>query len=311
MVVMQPNMHELVDVTRAMIDHGVDVLRLDTVKDHPELEITKYDDARRLNDQLQQAIHLCTAHRVSIEGTLLTEIDGLLDETAAREGRAHERPRTKLIPLVPDEASRTKGAGTPPCTAPWESFTLAANGDVRLCCHYQKVMGSTLRSSFEDVWNGQTYIDMRESLCTGKYEDLCARCLETSSFMPDQEIRGVYRERRLEAEPQTAAVVADAWAAARGRHLDDLREPAASAAPAGQATVRCAALLDGVAATAEGPVDLHGEVYLPTARASETRVAIAVGGVVADVVVASPQGRGRFIWQASADASLFHPGAAI
>ena len=310
MVVMQPNMHELVDVTRAMIDHGADVLRLDTVKDHPELEITRYDDVRRLQEQLQQAIRLCTAHRVSIEGTLLTEIDGMLDDTAAREGRAHERPRTKLIPLVPDEASRTRGAGMPLCTAPWESFTLAANGDVRLCCHYQKVMGSTLRSSFEDVWNGQTYIDVRESLCTGRYEDLCARCLETSSFMPDQEIRGVYRERRVEAEPQ-AIPVADAWAAARGRHLDDLREPAAPAAAAGQATVRCAALLDGIAAVAAGPVDLHGELHLPAARSGETRVAIAVGGVVADVVGASPQGRGRFIWQATADAALFRPGAAI
>ena len=50
----------------------------------------------------------------------------------------------------------------PACTAPWESFTLGANGEVRLCCHYQKVMGSTLKASFEDVWNGQTYIDMRE-----------------------------------------------------------------------------------------------------------------------------------------------------
>ncbi len=60
MVIMQPNMHEVVDVARAMIDLGVDVLRLDTVKDHPELEITRYDDVRRLNDQLQEAIHLCT-----------------------------------------------------------------------------------------------------------------------------------------------------------------------------------------------------------------------------------------------------------
>ena len=60
MVIMRPNMHEVVDVTRSMIDHGIDVLRLDTVKDHPELEITSYDDVRRLNDQLQEAIHLCT-----------------------------------------------------------------------------------------------------------------------------------------------------------------------------------------------------------------------------------------------------------
>ena len=40
-------------------------------------------------------------------------------------------------------------------------------------------------------------------------------------------------------------------------------------------------------------------------------MAVAVGGVVADVVVASPQGRGRWSWQAVADARLFTAGAAI
>jgi MoaA/NifB/PqqE/SkfB family radical SAM enzyme len=309
MVVMRPNMHELVDVTRLMIDHGIDVLRLDTVKDHPELEITRHDDVRRLNDQLQEAIHICTSHRVSIEGTLLTEIEPMLDESAAREGIGRPKPTTRVIPLVPDEASRTRGVGMPACTAPWESFTLGANGDVRLCCHYQKVMGSTLKSSFEDVWNGQTYLDVRESLCTGHYEDLCARCLETSSFMPDQEIRGVYRERRVEAAP-LVAIAPDVWSSARGRHMDDLRDGAA-APLAGHATVRCAGLYDGIAATAHGPVDLRGELRMASAAGTEARVAVVVGGVVADVVVASPQGRGRWSWQAVADARLFVPGAPI
>ncbi|MEO5821215.1 MAG: radical SAM protein [Vicinamibacteraceae bacterium] len=309
MVIMRPNMHEVVGVTRAMIDLGIDVLRLDTVKDHPELEITSHDDVRRLNDQLQEAIRLCTSHRVSIEGTLLTEIEPMLDESAAREGIARPKPLVRVIPLVPDEASRTHGAGMPVCTAPWESFTLGANGEVRLCCHYQKVMGSTLKASFEDVWNGQTYLDVRESLCTGHYEDLCARCLETSSFMPDQEIRGVYRERRVESAP-LAAIVPDAWASAKGRHLDDLRD-AMSATAAGHATVRCAALFDGIAASAQGPVDLRGELRLAATPSGDARVAVVVGGVVADVVVASPQGRGRWSWQAVADARLFVPGAAI
>ncbi|MFI5079006.1 MAG: SPASM domain-containing protein, partial [Vicinamibacteria bacterium] len=172
-----------------------------------------------------------------------------------------------------------------------------------------KVMGSTLKASFEDVWNGQTYIDVRESLCTGHYEDLCARCLETSSFMPDQEIRGVYRERRVEAA-LPVAIAPDVWSSARGRHVDDLRD-AARTTPAGQAMVRCAALFDGIAATAEGPVDLRGDLHLASAPAGEARVAVVVGGVVADIVVASPQGRGRWSWQAVADARLFAAGAAI
>ena len=309
MVIMRPNMHEVIDVARSMVDLGIDVLRLDTVKDHPELEITGYDDVQRLNDQLQEAIRLCASHHIAIEGTLLTEIEPMLDQAAAREGIARPKPAVRMIPLVPDEASRTHGAGMPVCTAPWESFTLGANGEVRLCCHYQKVMGSTLTSSFEDVWNGQTYLDVRESLCTGNYEDLCARCLETSSFMPDQEIRGVYRERRIEAA-RVAAIAPDTWSAARGRHIDDLRE-AMSATPAGHATVRCAALFDGIAATADGPVDLRGELRPDSTPAGEARVAVIVGGVVADVVVASPQGRGRWSWQAVADSRLFGRGAGI
>jgi MoaA/NifB/PqqE/SkfB family radical SAM enzyme len=313
MVVMRPNMHELVDVTRSMIEHGADVLRLDTVKDHPELEITRHDDVRRLQERLHEAIHLCAAHRVGIEGTLLSEIDAMLRDAAAREEIAspREAPRAKVIPLVADEASRTSGAGLPICTAPWESFTLGANGEVRLCCHWQKVMGSTLTSSFEDVWNGPDYLEIRRDLCTGDYDGMCARCLETSSFMPDQEIRGVYRERRVEAEPQAAVVAADPWAAARGRHIADVRD--GGAASAGHATVRCAALLDGIAASASGAVDVRGDLRLagPRAGRADARVALVVGGVIADVVGASPQGRGLWRWHASADASLFVPGAAI
>lgn len=314
MVVMQPNMHEVVDVTRSMIEHGADVLRLDTVKDHPELEITRYEDVRRLQEHLHEAIHLCAAHHISIEGTLLTEIDTMLEDAAVREGIARVRPRAKVIPLVADEASRTSGAGMPICTAPWESFTLGANGEVRLCCHWHKVMGSTMTSSFEDVWNGPDYLEIRRDLCTGQYDDMCARCLETSSFMPDQEIRGVYRERRIQAQPRLVTV-SDPWAAARGRHVEDVRDAAAASAShtTMHATVRGAALLDGIAATASGPVDVHGEVRLADARAGRTdvRVALVVGGVIADVVAASPQGRGRGRWHATADASLFVRGAAI
>jgi hypothetical protein len=127
--------------------------------------------------------------------------------------------------------------------------------------------------------------------------------------MPDQEIRGVYRERRVEAAP-LAAIAPDIWSAARGRHVDDLRE-AAGSTPAGHATVRCAGLFDGVAATAQGPVGLRGDLRLATPPAGEARVAVVIGGVVADVVTASPQGRGRWSWQATADARLFGPGAAI
>jgi MoaA/NifB/PqqE/SkfB family radical SAM enzyme len=313
MVVMQPNAHELVDVTRSMIDHGIDVMRLDTVKDHPELDITRYDDVRRLQERLQESIHLCAAHGIAIEGTLLTEIDAMLDVAARRDGIARPRPTSKVIPLVPDEASRTHGAGLPVCTAPWESFTLGANGEVRLCCHWHKVMGSTLGSSFDDVWNGPAYVDIRDSLCKGHYEDMCARCLETSSFMPDQEVRGVYRERRVEAAPLEVAAP-DPWASARGRHVDDLRDASATS-PAGHATVRSAALFDGIAATATGPVELHGEIR-PARQGDgrevrDVRVALVVGGVVADVVPASHQGRGRWRWQATADARLFTPGAAI
>ena len=308
MVVMQPNAHELVDVTKAMIDLGVDGLRLDTVIDHPELEVTRYDDVRRLADQLQQAIGLATTHRVAIEGTLLTHIEGMLDAAAARESIERPRPARRAIPLVADDASRTSGAGMPLCTAPWESFTLAANGDVRLCCNYQKVMGSTVRSSFEDVWNGPLYVEMRESLCTGRYEDLCARCLDSGGFMPDQEVRGVYRERRVEAAP--APIVADQWAAVKGRHVADLDLDTTAVAGA-HATVRGAALLDGLAESATGPVEVHGQLDLPSTWTGEARVALAVGGEVVDVVAAAPQQGGRWSWRASADARVFRRGAPI
>ena len=73
----------------------------------------------------------------------------------------------------------------------------------------------------------------------------------------------------------------------------------------GDGPVRCAVRRHR--RTAQGPIDLRGDLHLarPRRRATRRGRRVVVGGVVADVVAASPQGRGRWSWQAVADARLF------
>jgi radical SAM protein with 4Fe4S-binding SPASM domain len=53
------------------------------------------------------------------------------------------------------------------CLYPWTSLNITWNGDVVTCCRDldgEYVLGNILKSSIEDVWNGQKYLYLREAI---------------------------------------------------------------------------------------------------------------------------------------------------
>ncbi len=61
------------------------------------------------------------------------------------------------------------------CGNPWTHVHIKSDGLVYPCCFSDEVMGDLRKESFEGIWNGEKYQDLRESLRTGEYWETCRR----------------------------------------------------------------------------------------------------------------------------------------
>ena len=50
------------------------------------------------------------------------------------------------------------------CSAPWFRVSIYANGDVRPCCWYPWALGNLNNNSFQEIWNGNAYQQMRRRI---------------------------------------------------------------------------------------------------------------------------------------------------
>lgn len=74
------------------------------------------------------------------------------------------------------------------CLQPWMTFIVKSNGEVRPCCGTDKVFGNLTDQSFEEIWNGPAYRDLRSRSATGNFPSICTNCLgesRTPSFNLD------------------------------------------------------------------------------------------------------------------------------
>lgn len=61
------------------------------------------------------------------------------------------------------------------CGNPWTHVHVKSDGLVYPCCFSDEVMGDLRTQKFEEIWNGEKYQDLRESLRTGNYWGSCLR----------------------------------------------------------------------------------------------------------------------------------------
>lgn len=61
------------------------------------------------------------------------------------------------------------------CGNAWNHVHIKSDGLVYPCCFSDEVMGDLRRESFEKIWNGPKYQDLRESLTSGQYWDSCRK----------------------------------------------------------------------------------------------------------------------------------------
>ncbi|MBI1293089.1 radical SAM protein [bacterium] len=61
------------------------------------------------------------------------------------------------------------------CGNAWNHVHVKSDGLVYPCCFSDEVMGDLRKQSFEQIWNGPKYQDLRESLTSGQYWDSCRK----------------------------------------------------------------------------------------------------------------------------------------
>ena len=104
-------------------------------------------------------------------------------------------------------------------------------------------MGSLAHASFEQVWNGACYRETRGQLTGGRYDRGCRECLASTTTLADQEIRGVYRDRRVEGRSTPEARLSAAAASLEGERTESVPRPARADLIA---TIACEGIVDSL-----------------------------------------------------------------
>jgi radical SAM protein with 4Fe4S-binding SPASM domain len=71
------------------------------------------------------------------------------------------------------------------CTRLWQGARVQPNGEIIPCCHLQGVCaGNAFEQTFEQIWNGPTYRDLREAIRSGsdKMPSRCKHCQKLAKY---------------------------------------------------------------------------------------------------------------------------------
>ena len=184
--------------------------------------------ARELGFNLRiDALDQITAATATADGTLraYAAVDGVVEGFQFREvssGRRRPWPKREEsgVAAAAVAARRSEAAGDttfpapPPTVAPvpglegmpwceflWRKTYVAIGGDVRPCCVFgSPVVGNLLQDSFEAVWNGEAYRQMRQRLVRGDPAPVCRGCTHIRTVTdPAQAARHLLGSRLPEA----------------------------------------------------------------------------------------------------------------
>ncbi len=180
MLVMKPNLAQVLAFVRRMAALGVDRVSLDSPKDaaFQPLRADSDDEMARILDQVTAAHELLAGTGTELSGPLLSE----LILWHRRTGRTDTLPRwgvDECALLAPAAGTRASA-----CGVPWESLTLAADGTVNVCCNSIRRMGHVHEAAVTQAWTaGAPYDRLRHELVTRTLHHDCRTCLGENFVM--------------------------------------------------------------------------------------------------------------------------------
>lgn len=80
----------------------------------------------------------------------------------------------------------------PFCTAPWNGITVRENGDVKVCCSSQTVLGNINSQSIDDIFNNDIQIKIKQNLLAGIPDKNCNLCADQLKHSGTATLRNHY-----------------------------------------------------------------------------------------------------------------------
>jgi MoaA/NifB/PqqE/SkfB family radical SAM enzyme len=127
------------------------------------------------------------------------ELSNRIDMHQEMMSQAWEKAQQFGIPMIYDMVYESSGASWPsrcqpvpsnissclqetitqlPCYYPWKHMIVTAEGDITFCCNHigKMVLGSALRTSGEEIWNGPWARTFRLAMTKGEVPTCCEGC---------------------------------------------------------------------------------------------------------------------------------------
>jgi radical SAM protein with 4Fe4S-binding SPASM domain len=168
-VMMKSNIHELPEFIRLNHDLGI--------RDVHIMHMVPYQGLDTGDESLIHDRVLC--NRMLHEARSLAETYGINmidpgDFPEEESGCESKSRMNERFDLMLREEDRVRGC----CPFPWHFLGIGANGDVKPCgwWFYAQPMGNLLTQSFEEVWKGERFTELRENLSQGILPKNCECC---------------------------------------------------------------------------------------------------------------------------------------
>lgn len=172
-----PGIEELADV---LLERGVRWFRFADLVEYPPVDgVLTARHVSNLDGELLEASRRgfrSALRRIADSGGAV-EVDGpvaaVLRDEGASIGSDHRAPEVGAKSVRYEEASAGQ---TRDCLDPWTTAYLHAVGIVRPCCFFEEYLGIYKHDSLTDIFAGEGFTTLRESLLEGRLSASCASC---------------------------------------------------------------------------------------------------------------------------------------
>ncbi len=130
-----------------------------------------HEEIPRARESLMKSRTL--AERLKIPYLVENDIQNLILDTRKEES-----------PPIPNdgESSGQRRTDKIYCTEPFRTVFVRANGDVRTCCNSPLILGNLNEQSFDEIWNGEAYQNLRRLVYEEPYNQSCLACVKNFRF---------------------------------------------------------------------------------------------------------------------------------
>lgn len=195
-VIMKQNIIELSDIVQLASNYGIDCVKFHRLGINPCIG-NQNDDAEyyyaKLMDSLYEAEELGRRLGIKVcfpffedrtksychldKDSFAAEIEKRFEQSCLKYGNLSLENDYYSELVTVDEMSRKQWFAGKNCQWAIERCYIDLKGNVTTCCfNMKKYMGNLLLNTFDEIWNGETYKELRKMMTAKALPDFCRNC---------------------------------------------------------------------------------------------------------------------------------------